>query len=63
MLTTHLGVAAWSLAAVAVSNGLVRLALGLITAHAARKALAPSAAPEAAHRLAVLRALLNGSKR
>lgn len=66
MLTTQLAAhAAWVLASVAVSGALVRLILALLAAHAARKALRPSAPSEAAdrlraHRLAVLRALLNG---
>ncbi|MFI1394666.1 hypothetical protein [Streptomyces sp. NPDC020681] len=62
MLTITMGMAAWVLAAVAASGALVRLLLGVLTAHAARKALRPSPAREAAQRLAVLRALLNGLK-
>ncbi|MDJ0460205.1 hypothetical protein [Streptomyces sp. H27-C3] len=67
MLTLTMGAAAWLLASVAVSRALVRLILGVLTAHAARKALGPSAGSQSAdrlraHRLAVLRALLNGLK-
>ena len=70
MLTIDLGSAAWALAALAGLNGLVRLLFGLLAAHAARKALdspTPSGGGAAerlgAHRLAVLRALLNGFNR
>ncbi|MEU8825079.1 hypothetical protein [Streptomyces sp. NPDC048636] len=62
MLVMDMGVAVWALAALAISQGLVRLMLGVLAVHAARKALRPSAARDAAHRLAVLRALLNGLK-
>ncbi|WP_314175175.1 hypothetical protein [Streptomyces winkii] len=68
MLTTQMAgdaVAAWVLASVVVSGALVRLILALVAAHAARKALGPSDESKAAdrlraHRLAVLRALING---
>jgi hypothetical protein len=66
MLTTDLATdASWVLASVAVSGALVRLILAVLAAHAARKALRPSAESKAAdrlraHRLAVLHALLNG---
>lgn len=48
-----------------VSGALVRLVLAALTVHAARKALSASAGSKSAdrlraHRLAVLRALLNG---
>lgn len=54
-----------SAASVVVSGALVRLVLAVLAAHAARKALSPSAGSKAAerlraHRLAVLRALLSG---
>lgn len=54
-----------AVASVVVSGALVRLILAVLAAHAARKALGPSAGSKAAdrlraHRLAVLRALLNG---
>ncbi|MEV6796201.1 hypothetical protein AB0M87_30320 [Streptomyces sp. NPDC051320] len=62
MLATYIGMAAWSLAAVAISKGSVRVILGVLTAQAAHKALKTSAASEAAHRLEVLRALLSGLK-
>lgn len=79
MLTVSMGVAVWVLAAVAVSSALVRLILGVLAAHATRKALSArdhsgssgscGACGSAhaherlhAHRLAVLRALLNGLK-
>lgn len=57
--------AAWVLASVLVSGALVRLILAVVAAHAARKALRPSGGSRAAdrlraHRLAVLRAVLNG---
>lgn len=56
--------AAWALCALAVSGALVRLVLAGLAVHAARKALgsgpaAPTAA-DRAHRLAVLRVLLQG---
>lgn len=63
MLAVDVGVAAWGLAAVAVSSAVVRLMLGVLAVHAVRKALRPSDASEPAdraHRLAVLRALLKG---
>ncbi|MEW2396714.1 hypothetical protein [Streptomyces sp. NPDC046862] len=68
MLNIDIGAVAWVPAAVALTSGLVRLILGVLAAHAARKALSPSDTSEAAdrlraHRLAVLRALLNGLKR
>ncbi|MBT2511302.1 hypothetical protein J7I98_36895 [Streptomyces sp. ISL-98] len=67
MLTITMGAAAWLLASVAVSGAVVRLILGVLAAYAARKALGPSTGSESAdslraHRLAVLRALLNGLK-
>lgn len=62
MLTHTMGAAAWVMASVAVSSALVRLILGLLTAHATRTALRPSDPAESAHRLAVLRALLHGLK-
>lgn len=58
MLTHSLGAATWLLACVAVSGALVRLILGVLAAHAARTALRSSTPSESAHRLAVLRALL-----
>ena len=65
MLSTDMDHAAWALASVAISGSVVRLILGVLTAHAARKALGPSDGSKAtdrlrAHRLAVLRALLAG---
>jgi hypothetical protein len=66
MLTAELAAyASWVLASVAVSGALVRLILAVLAADAARKALRASAESKAgdrlrAHRLAVLRALLNG---
>ncbi|MET9514522.1 hypothetical protein [Streptomyces sp. NPDC002994] len=65
MLTITMGAAAWLLASVAVSSAVVRLMLALLAAYAARKALGPSTGSRSAdrlraHRLAVLRALLNG---
>ena len=67
MLTTQITAAdaAWMLASVVVSGALVGLILAVVAAHAARKALGPSADSTAAdrlraHRLAVLRAVLNG---
>ena len=62
MLTHTTGAATWVLASVAVSSALVRLILGVLTAHAARTALRSSNPSESAHRLAVLRALLNELK-
>jgi hypothetical protein len=62
MLTDTMGAAAWVLASVAVSGALVRLILGVLAAHAARTALRPSDPAEFAHRLAVLRALLDELK-
>lgn len=62
MLTHTMGAAAWVLASVAVSGALVRLILGVLAAHAARTALRPSNPAESAHRLAVLRALLDQVK-
>jgi hypothetical protein len=62
MLTNPLGAAAWVLASAAVSSALVRLILGVVAAHAARTALRPSDPSESAHRLAVLRALLDELK-
>ena len=67
MLTVNLGTAAWALASVAVSSALVRLVLGALAAHAVRKALGSADSSESAdrlraHRLAVLRAVLNGLK-
>ncbi|MEW1860082.1 MULTISPECIES: hypothetical protein [unclassified Streptomyces] len=59
MLTPAMGAAAWVLAGAAVSGAAVRLLLGLLAAHAARTALRPAAPSESAHRLAVLRALLD----
>ncbi|MFJ6569054.1 hypothetical protein ACIQNU_16665 [Streptomyces sp. NPDC091292] len=64
MLSTHIGGAAWALASVAVSSALIRLALCALAVHAARKALDPTTDAKTAdrvraHRLAVLRALLN----
>ncbi|QPP08883.1 hypothetical protein G4Z16_23505 [Streptomyces bathyalis] len=67
MLTTQMTAAdaVWVLAVVVVSGALVRLILAVVAAHAAGKALEPSADSRAAdrlraHRLAVLRAVLNG---
>lgn len=56
-----------SAASVAVSGALVRLVLAALAVHAARKALSPSTGSKSAerlraHRLAVLRTLLNGLK-
>jgi hypothetical protein len=62
MLTNPLGAATWVLASAAASSALVRLILGLLAAHAARTALRPSNPSESAHRLAVLRALLDELK-
>lgn len=62
MLTTHIGIAAWSLAAAAISRGMVRVILGVLAARAAHTALKTSEGSEAAHRLAVLRVLLGGLK-
>jgi hypothetical protein len=63
MLTTE--TAAWVMLSIAASSAAVRLILAVLAAHAARKALGTSAESKAAerlraHRLAVLRALLNG---
>jgi hypothetical protein len=68
MLTTGMAHTAWALASVALGRTLVRLILGILAVHATRKALGPSAPSKAAdrlraHRLAVLRALLNGLRR
>lgn len=65
MFTPAMGAAAWALACAAVSGAAVRLVLGLLAARAARAALRPSTPTEFAHRLAVLRALLDelGSRR
>ncbi|SCK17984.1 hypothetical protein [Streptomyces sp. WMMB 322] len=70
MLTTGMTVAdaAWVPASVVVSGALVRLILALVAAHAARKALGPVGGSGAAdrlraHRLAVLRAILNGLRK
>lgn len=71
MLTSSTGLALWLLACTAASRALLRLLLGLLAAHATRKALGqsdtPGDEPEAAerlraHRLAVLLTLLNGLK-
>jgi hypothetical protein len=59
MLPDTMGAAEWVLASIAVSSALVRLILGVLAAHATRKALSPSDPSESAHRLAVLRAILN----
>lgn len=61
MLAHTVGAAEWVLVCGAVSSALVRLILGVLAAHAARVALRPSDASQFAHRLAVLRALLDGS--
>jgi len=58
MLDFETGAAAWGLAAVAVSSALVRLVLGVLAVRTARRLLAEPAGR--AHRLAVLRTLLNG---
>lgn len=55
-----IGDAAWALACVAVINAVVRLALGVLAARVARSVLRASAHSPPAHRLAVLRAFLNG---
>ncbi|WP_329118882.1 hypothetical protein [Streptomyces sp. NBC_01465] len=61
MIGHQLGGAAWAFAAVGISSALVRLIVGVLAAHAARKALSPSAGAEvAAQRLAVLRVLMDG---
>ncbi|HWM38331.1 MAG TPA: hypothetical protein VNS49_14560 [Streptomyces sp.] len=60
MRNFDMGVAAWGLAAVAVSSALVRLILGVLAVHAARKLLREPT--DHAHLLAVLRALLNSLK-
>lgn len=57
MFNLDMGVVAWGLAAVAVSSALVRLVLGVLAVHAARKLLTEST--DRAHLLAVLRTLLN----
>ncbi|MFD4476552.1 hypothetical protein ACFWPU_10620 [Streptomyces sp. NPDC058471] len=72
MLTSSTGcLALWLMACAAASRALTRLLIGLLAAHATRKALSqpdtPRDEPEAAerlriHRLAVLRTLLNGLK-
>ncbi|MGW0736462.1 hypothetical protein [Streptomyces sp. NPDC002851] len=68
MLSASMGVAVWILASAAVSSALVRLILGVLAAHATRKALSTrdathsSGACDACGPLAVLRALLNGLK-
>ncbi|MFF2846483.1 hypothetical protein ACFVT5_09130 [Streptomyces sp. NPDC058001] len=67
MPNTDIGGAAWALASVAVSRTLIRLTLCALAVHAARKALDPTpntktAARVRAHRLAILRALLNTLK-
>lgn len=71
MLTSSTGLALWLLACATASRALTRLLLGLLAAHATRKALSqsdlPRDEPEAterlrAHRLAVLLTLLNGLK-
>lgn len=60
MLNFDMSVAAWGLAAVAVSSALVRLILGVLAVHAARKLLREPT--DHAQLLAVLRALLNSLK-
>ncbi|MEU6676355.1 hypothetical protein [Streptomyces sp. NPDC046853] len=69
MLTTCTGWALWLLACAAASRALTRLLLGLLAAHATRKALSQSDVPRGepkaaerlrAHRLAVLLTLLHG---
>lgn len=71
MLNSSTCLAFWLLACTAASRALLRLLLGLLAAHATRKALSqsdtPRDEPEAAerlraHRLAVLLTLLNGLK-
>ncbi|MEV8314984.1 hypothetical protein AB0Q95_12480 [Streptomyces sp. NPDC059900] len=71
MLASSTGWALWLLACAAVSRALTRLLLGLLAAHATRKALSQSGVPQGepkaaerlrAHRLAVLLTLLNGLK-
>lgn len=64
MLTTNMAGAALVFAFVAVGGVLVQVILAVLTVHAARKALRPSAGSKAAdrlraHHLAVLRELLN----
>lgn len=60
MLNFDMGVAGWGLTAVAVSSALVRLILGVLAVHAARKLL--TGPTDQAHLLAVLRALLSSLK-
>ncbi|MFE6163964.1 hypothetical protein ACFQ7F_34190 [Streptomyces sp. NPDC056486] len=71
MPSSSTGLALCLLACAAVSRALVRLLLGLLAAHATRKALSQSDMPQdeseaaerlRAHRLAVLLTLLNGLK-
>lgn len=67
MLSMELSQAAWVVAAVLISGALVRLILGVLAIHATRRALRPSGGSKAAdrlraHRLAVLRALLDSLK-
>ncbi|WP_327351296.1 hypothetical protein [Streptomyces sp. NBC_01304] len=67
MLTVNMGAAAWAVAGVAVSSALVRLILAVLAAHAARRALRSGDGTRAgdrlrAHRLAVLRALVDGAR-
>ncbi|MFC8127489.1 hypothetical protein [Streptomyces sp. NPDC057302] len=66
------GLALLLLACAAASHALLRLLLGLLAAHATRKALSQSDVPQdgseaaerlRAHRLAVLLTLLNGLRR
>ncbi len=64
MPTTGMSHVAWALTAIASSSAVARLILVLVTVHAARAALRPTAASKEAdrlreHRLAVLQALLN----
>ncbi|MGW5736731.1 MULTISPECIES: hypothetical protein [Streptomyces] len=69
MPTSTTGLALWLLACAGASRALTRLLIGLLAAHATRKALSTSDTPPGepgaaerlrAHRLAVLRTLLNG---
>jgi hypothetical protein len=67
MFATGMDLVVWVLAFGVISKALVRLVLALLAAHAARKALRSSPASMAAdrlraHRLAVLRVLVNGLK-